>query len=80
MQGREPSDPCHLCRDVAGGSFHWQFVKYIPECVALHHNDGNLYVAVSQVGLNDTVGAKVGALSSQQNTWTDVYLMALLYT
>jgi len=46
-------------------SCRWQFsltVKCIPECVALH-----------QVGLNDTVRAKVGAPWSQQNTWTDVH-------
>ena len=77
IQGREPCDPSHFYREVAGGSFHRQFLKCTPKCVALHHNDCILYVA-SQVGLFDTVRAKVRGQWTQQNTQTDVYLMVLL--
>jgi len=67
-KGREPCDPSHFCLEVANDTFHGQFVKWIPECVALHHNDCSLNVAVSQVGLDDRVRAKVGAQWSPQNT------------
>ena len=46
VQGREPCDPCHFYCEAAGGIFHRQFVKCIPECVALHCN---VYVAVGKL-------------------------------